>query len=113
MAIPKKGTRRIVVDGARYRWYVRRRPTLGQAIAESNLTLAVEKEGERRGSVLVVDLAQPHPSNVVGEPPVAVLPADVARCIQAALRLGWRPDAPGKPFLMNEADGEQTGIETG
>ncbi len=34
MAIPKRGSRNIVVNGESYRWYMRRRPTYSQGLCE-------------------------------------------------------------------------------
>ncbi|MFT5447864.1 MAG: hypothetical protein ACI9DC_003043 [Gammaproteobacteria bacterium] len=42
MALPKRGSRKITVDGTDYRWAIRRKPSDGQAIEDSNLTASVE-----------------------------------------------------------------------
>ena len=49
MAIPIKGSRRIVVDGTAYRWRIRRKPTRIQADygCGSPLTFAVTPESPR------------------------------------------------------------------
>jgi hypothetical protein len=99
MAIPKKGSRLIVVEDTTYRWRVRHKPTYHQGLAWSNLILAVES-AESKGSVLVVELSQAHPSKWVGEPPVPVLPIDVELCIRKALSAGWRPSEEGKAFQL-------------
>ncbi|MFI6297620.1 hypothetical protein ACIBEJ_38915 [Nonomuraea sp. NPDC050790] len=39
MAIPKKGSRLITVDGVRYRWRIRHKPSYGQGIGEEPATV--------------------------------------------------------------------------
>lgn len=86
MAIPTKGARR--------------KPSYSQALAIGNLTLAVQREGTKQGCTLVVDLAQPHPSNWLSEPGGSVVPAEVANDIRMARQAGWNPEQPGRPFLQ-------------
>lgn len=101
MAIPKKGSRLIVVDGVQYRWRVRGRPTYQQAIG-SRWYLAVEQVEAKSGQVLVIRLPQDHPSGWMTkrENVVPVLPSDVEKYIRMGLQAGWHPDQPGKQFLM-------------
>lgn len=98
MAIPKKGSRGIQVDGAGYRWRVRRRPSHNQWEGGS-LILAVE-HAEESGAVLIVALPQGHPSTSLGGPVIPVTPADVEGHIREALAAGWKPTVPGKSFEM-------------
>lgn len=97
MAIPKKGSRRIVVDGLHYQWLFSR-----------------SQEDEWPGASVRVNLADcPSASLWITFPPrfhldgpiVAisrrtVLPSDVAAGIRAALAAGWIPDRPGRPFVL-------------
>lgn len=76
MALPRKGSRNITVDGTTYRWRLRRRPTYSQALAWSPCTYAVEHADEA-GTTLVVTTDHPHPSNWLGHEPKPVLPSDV------------------------------------
>ncbi|MDG4534935.1 hypothetical protein [Streptomyces sp. AV19] len=100
MALGKKGSRRIVVDGVAYRWRLRRRPTYSQALCWSPCTYAVE-QADRPGTTLVVTTDRPHGSNWVGRPSVPVLPSDVADHIRTALGRGWTPDRSGSPFQLD------------
>ncbi|WP_433020305.1 hypothetical protein [Kribbella sp. CA-294648] len=100
MALGRKGSREIVVDGLPYRWRLRRRPTYSQGLAWSPCTYAVER-ADQAGSVLVVTTNHAHPSNWVCAPHTAVLPSDVARTIRLALHHGWTPDTPGSPFPLD------------
>lgn len=65
MALVRKGSRRIVVDGMTYRWRLRGRPTYFQGLAWSPCTFAVEHVATP-GTTLVVTTDQPHPSNWIG-----------------------------------------------
>ncbi|PGH48782.1 hypothetical protein CRI70_21275 [Streptomyces sp. Ru87] len=102
MAMPRKGSRLITVNGTSYRWMVRHKPTYSQATLQSLLTVAVEHT-ERPGSVLVLRMPQAHPSNWMNAPAVAVRPAAVAQGIRAAIRHGWQPDQRGRPFHLGAA----------
>ncbi|MFJ4829800.1 hypothetical protein ACIP79_07735 [Streptomyces sp. NPDC088747] len=57
------------------------------------------------GTTLVVTTNQPHASNWFGREAKPVLPSDVARTIQQALRDGWTPTAPGPPYHLDESAG--------
>ncbi|MEU7169147.1 hypothetical protein AB0A70_31595 [Streptomyces morookaense] len=102
MALPRKGSRRIVVDGVTYRWTVRGRPTYDQGLCWSPLTFAVE-HADSPGTTLVVRTGRPHPGNWMGQPTEPVLPSAVADAIRTARRKGWTPEAPGSPFLLDQA----------
>jgi len=77
MALVRKGSRRIDVDGVTYRWRVRRKPTYEQGLCRSPLTYAVER-ADIAGSALIVTTALLHPNNWFGQPSTSVRPADVA-----------------------------------
>jgi hypothetical protein len=102
VALGKKGSRRIVIDGTVYRWRLRSRPTYDQAMCWSPCTYAVEC-ADRSGAVLVVTTDQPHPGNWIGRPFRPVLPTDVERAIRTALVHGWMPGQPGSPFLLDQS----------
>lgn len=104
MALAKKGSRHITVDGITYRWRIRRRPTYSQALAWSPLTYAVE-HGDSSGTVLMVTTNQPHPSNWLVAPGSPVLPSDVADSIRTARAQGWNPEKPGPPFHLDQSEG--------
>ena len=112
MAIPKQGSRPIIVDGTTYRWYMRRKATYHQLlialeqrvhpgeVRTGYITIAVE-HAEARGYVLAFTLPQVHPNTNMGLPVVPVVPSQVARVITQALAAGWQPTKPGKPFTIN------------
>ncbi|MCY9785774.1 hypothetical protein KIK06_17950 [Nocardiopsis sp. EMB25] len=107
MTMPRKGTRRITVDGVAYRWRVRARPTRAElARAHGRFGFAVEAV-DTPGHPLVVTLDHPRPSGdgccpfgppSEGRDPEPVTPARVAEAVRAALSEGWAPGTPGGPF---------------
>lgn len=97
MALTKKGSRLITINGVAYRWRVRSRPTYMQALCDRPLTVAVEQV-DRKGNVLLVTMPQDHPSNWMGRPAVPVLPSTVAVIVRKALAGGWQPTRPGPAF---------------
>ncbi|WP_055591152.1 hypothetical protein [Peterkaempfera griseoplana] len=103
MALVRRGSRLIAVDGAEYRWRVRPRPTYCQGMGWSALTFAVERVHEADGvpgTVLVVDVGAARPDNWLGRPSMSVLPSTVAAAVRLALAGGWEPERPGRPFLV-------------
>ncbi len=104
MALGRKGSRRIVVDGTAYRWRLRRRPTYSQALSWSPCTFAVE-HADTPGTTLVVTTGQPHSSNWFGHAAEPVRPSDVAEAVERALSRGWTPTAPGSPFHLDRPTG--------
>ncbi|UWE13060.1 hypothetical protein [Actinacidiphila bryophytorum] len=100
MALARKGSRQIVVDGTAYRWRLRGRPTYYQGLAWRPCTYAVEHVGTP-GTTLVVTTDQPHPSNWIGLDASPVLPSDVAAAVRRALHGGWNPSAPGSAYHLD------------
>ena len=99
MAIVKKGSRAIIVDGVRYRWRARHRPTYSQGVGDSNQSISVES-WDAPGSNLVVELPDLHCSNWLRKPSTPVPPVKVAGYIREALAEGWTPTVSGKPFIL-------------
>ncbi|MCC3408236.1 MAG: hypothetical protein JGK17_22130 [Microcoleus sp. PH2017_10_PVI_O_A] len=104
MSIPKKGTRKIIVDGESFIWLIRRQPTYTQECFHGgNLHVAVE-HAENSGSVLVIITDRPHPQNgSINHCEIPVRPSDVAQWIRQALQLGWQPTRSGIPFQVQIA----------
>lgn len=99
MAMPKKGSRLITVDGTVFRWRVRHRPTYSQGNGWSPLGFAVER-AEKPGSVLVVSLPCARPDNRVGERTIAIRPTLVDGCVRRAVEQGWNSARPGAAFPL-------------
>ncbi|MET8854577.1 hypothetical protein [Streptomyces sp. NPDC004579] len=104
MALVRKGSRRIVVDGTVYRWRLRGRPTYVQGLAWSPCMFAVE-HADTPGMTLVITTDQPHPSNWIGRESEPVLPSGVAAAVRLALREGWTPTVPGPTFHLDQSAG--------
>ncbi|USA05464.1 hypothetical protein NCG97_36650 [Streptomyces lydicamycinicus] len=104
MALVKKGSRLITVNGTTYRWRLRGRPTYGQGVVQSPLTFAVE-HADTPGTTLVITTDQPNPSNWLEIQGSTVLPTQVADSIRTALTNGWSPMCPGPPFLLDQSVG--------
>ncbi len=106
MALNKKGTRRITVDGIEYRWRVRRKPSYLQGLCWAPMIYAVEvAHGNQSGTVLIVASSQAHPSNWVGAEAEAIRPAHVAASIREARAQGWDPTRAGSPFRLDRSTG--------
>ncbi|MEG4811578.1 hypothetical protein QUA82_28240 [Microcoleus sp. F8-D3] len=106
MSIPKKGTRKIIVDGQPFIWLIRRQATYTQeCYAGGNLHVAVQ-HAQKPGSVLVILTDRPHPQCLAdineGKP---VTPSDAAQWIRQAVQLGWQPQLPGITFNVQIAGG--------
>ena len=104
MSIPKKGTRKIIVDGQPFIWLIRRQATYTQSCyAGGNIHVGVE-HAEKQGSVLVILTDRPHPQCLEDIHEVKpVTPSDTAQWIQQAVQLGWQPQLPGITFKVRIA----------
>jgi len=112
MSIAQKGSRRIRVDSTTYRWAVRPRPTYMQALAQSNLSFAVELEGGGRTTLVVATYAA-HPDNWMMAEACVISPSVVERAIRLALHQGWRPEEKGGAFeislpVLNDGSGRSS-----
>jgi hypothetical protein len=108
MALAVKGSRLIAVDGAVYRWRMRRTPSYGQECLGGPLTFAVELTGVR-GSVLAVtipDAGRPDSLVPAARSSLIVRPALVAAVIRVALARGWQAALPGAQFQLSVASGD-------
>ncbi|WP_193318966.1 hypothetical protein [Nonomuraea phyllanthi] len=105
MAMPKKGTRLITVDGTAYRWRVSHRPGHTGGDDLHPLTFAVERAEEPAG-VLVVSLPCARADNRHGRRTIVVRPLLVAGCVRRAVEHGWNParEGPAFTFAISEED---------
>ncbi|MGA5296856.1 hypothetical protein ACPCKV_23545 [Streptomyces koyangensis] len=104
MALTKKGSRLITVDGTTYRWRVRHKPTYAQGLCWTPLTYAVEAAGgEGPGTTLVVTTDRTHPGNWLLVDPGSVRPEHVADAIREARERGWDPARQGSPFPLDRS----------
>lgn len=99
MAMPRKGSRLITVDGTVYRWAVRAKPTYCQALGWRPLTFAVE-HAHTPGRTLSVETDSLRLDNWLERPGTPVTPRIVGRSIRAAVAAGWHPDRSGSAFRL-------------
>ena len=100
MAIRKKGSRPIDVDGVSYRWRIRRKATYDQwAFDYGTLTVSVEL-ADKPGTVLIAFTNHPHPDCYTTATPHPITPKHVADCVRQALSEGWQPTAKGPQFIL-------------
>ena len=102
MAMARKGSRRISVDGTPYRWRVNP-DTLGHDYF-SVVVSPDEGPGQTMSFQTKGEPANPGDTPRFGIPHPVVKPAKVAEAIREAARRGWRADQPGKPFALWRLD---------
>lgn len=112
MAIPKKGSRLITVDGTGFRWRIRRKPTYCQGNSWGPMTFAVEP-ADASGRVLLVSLPCSRPDAWSGERTTAIRPALVTATIRMALDRGWDPQRTGNAYNLELTDGDLTDLMNG
>ncbi|MER6574522.1 hypothetical protein [Nonomuraea sp. NPDC001023] len=112
MAIPKKGSRLITVDGTAFRWRIRHKPTYCQGNSWGPMTFAVEVAGAS-GRVLLVSLPCSRPDAWWGEQTMAIRPALVTATIRTALTHGWDPRQAGNAHELALTDEDLTGLMNG
>jgi hypothetical protein len=100
MAIVKKGSRRIVVDGVQYRWSIHDKPRHDPPIGDSYLPCSVERAVEQPGAILIITFRIDYDYKR-GKNLTPILPSQVANAIRGALEAGWQPLAPGKQFFYD------------
>ena len=102
MALARKGSRSLTVDGIAYRWSVRRKPTYCQEMCWSNLSFAVEAASAGLCTLHVITQATRADSvaDLSSTADMTVTPALVAHCIRQALEQGWQPLQPGSAFEL-------------
>jgi hypothetical protein len=99
VAISKKYSRRIVVDGVAYRWRIPPEVEYDQTAHDGHLIINVWLE-EGAGQTLRL-LGGLHPTRQQAAPNVVVTPRRVADAIRAAVRAGWTPTTPNRTFLFD------------
>jgi hypothetical protein len=95
MVMPKKGTRKIEVDGRSFRWRLpppRWGEDLGLDPKLRTATLTIQEDVDRPGRVAQVELEWDNGQSVV--------PEDVQSLIRRALKSGWDPTERGGPFRL-------------
>lgn len=104
MTIPRKGSRKIVVDGVKYRWLIRRKATYSQAdYGDGKIHVAIESD-DKNGTILLIETDRPHPADCATDEVIPVKPSDVASWIKAAIGKGWNPKKSSATFRIQESE---------
>ena len=101
MAITKKGSRTIVVDGIKFLWKLRKTTTMDlECWAGCHVTV---QHKDRDGSILQVYFPQHHPTvaSRYSLEVVSILPSQVADAINIAIKNGWQPTVPGPIYSIS------------
>jgi len=101
MTMPKAGSRKIVVEGTRFRWRIRKRITYAQQCFGQGLGISVELEESPSGKLFIGIKGENHPSTLVGKPGGSVKPSDIAGWIREALQSGWEPANAGQEHFIS------------
>lgn len=98
MAIPKKGSRTVTVDGVRFRWRIRRQPTYCEGAFACHFSIVVERSEPPSRCVLLLKAAFPRPDNWLGHAAGTITPRMITASIKHALSNGWKPEQAGSAF---------------
>lgn len=110
MAMPKKGSRSIVVDGQKYRWSVRFTEddtSSNKYGMEATVTVSVENYDNPQSMLCIsyvcgfrYGLDEAQPRSVATGQVMEIMPDQVADMIRDALAQGWKPTIKGGKFLL-------------
>lgn len=105
MSIPRKGSRRIIVNGQTYLWYIRRKIGYWHEFFGGSLLVGIERIDPVSRQTLQFNAGYGR-HDAVHHYATVVTPRIVEAAIQHALKTGWKPHLPGSPFecWMSEID---------
>ncbi|MFO7566880.1 MAG: hypothetical protein R6X02_29825 [Enhygromyxa sp.] len=108
MTLPKKGRRRVELDGRGYHWLIRKQPTYCQGALGSSMTMAIELADAAVNGTLLVEFGISRPDNWLAPHQTSVTPKVVREIIAAALAAGWQPETAGTfelryPLILDRA----------
>jgi hypothetical protein len=102
MAIRKRGSKRIAVDGILYLWQVRKRKTPEQGIGTGKTTLVIAAV-LKPSRTLIIPLERTYDNYWLDfKLTQPILPNEVEQWIRQAVAQGWQPLEAGKPFEMKQ-----------
>lgn len=94
MALPKKNTRTIDIEGKVYRYLIKSTSTDAHSYLEQDkkeITITVQEDCDKPGNLLQMRL-----SNYA-----ACTPKNVRNIIEQSILAGWEPGIKGCPFIMD------------
>lgn len=93
MSIPRKGSRRIIVNGCTYLWYIRRKFDYWSLICGDSPVVGIERIDPPSHRTLLFYADNGH--HCYG---AVITPRIVEVAILHSLKTGWKPHLPGSPF---------------
>ncbi len=103
MTLPRKNSRSILVDAARFRYIVSRSGVHDEGVFSLNLTVQISGGHGcilKAHGTLTRDCWLDFPAMESSDKYVIIKPAQVAAVIRRALTGGWKPAEVGMPFLL-------------
>ena len=100
MAIPKKGFRKITVDGNQFLWKVRKKISWNE---RHNSPLGIPIQHISGGSILIVYLNFTR-SGYEENNEFPITPSLIEKCIRKAIKAGWEYNEKGKQFEFDCSD---------
>lgn len=88
----------MTVNGVRYRWRIRQKPTYDEGAFARGFSVAVERIEQPSHCVLLLAADFPRPDNWLNQPSKSVTPKIIAVSIEDALAHGWQPEHAGSAF---------------
>ncbi len=100
MAISRKGSRKIMIEGEEYRWLVRRKAAYSQAEYGSGKIHVAIEHAKEKGATLHIETGHPHPKDWGTVKVAPVTPADISLWIAMAIQKGWDPKNTGPTYRI-------------
>lgn len=100
MGIPKKGSRKIFVDGIEYRWRVRHKSTYSQSDYNLSYVNASVETYDTAKCTLLITFPWARFDAYTGEGEQPITPRLIESCIKTALIRGWKPTEKGQTFTL-------------
>lgn len=112
MSFPKKGSRKITIDGEVFYWRVRKKMTHNE---KHNDSISIPIQHKSCASILLANLGYCRAGELGGYPsnPIPnITPALIELCIRFGISNGWNHLEKGKPFHIYNLS-EQLVLHTG
>lgn len=98
MSIPRKGSRRIIVNGSTYLWYIRRKIGYWHEMFGGSLLVGIERIDPPSRQTLLFYAGYGRHDSMQYDYATVITPRIVEVAILHALKTGWKPHLPGSPF---------------
>ena len=98
MTLPRKGLRKLEINGKYFGWLIRSKPTYSQGAFSTPMTLAIQEMDCDKPKVLHVKLNIDRPDNWNMEHKTEITPKIIKEIILAAEKKGWSSNSGGSAF---------------